>query len=488
MKKLSKALCLTMVATMALSTAACGGGGGLLGGGDDELELIQTGGREVVFEFLEAGFGKNPYIAIANGYMERHPDVQIVLYPNREIVGTTSNNLSSNTGVSDIYSYPYGNVMKTWIAEGWMEDLSALCQEETIDGRTMMESMTGNAAKSVSLENKVYAIPEYTNVTGFVYNMDLFEQYGWEVPQTTYELEQLCQRILADTNGKVAPITWCKEADGYLYFAVENWITQYEGVKNMDKFHEYSSIETYAVEDNEHGSVGTAKGLALENLVKFFLPMKEGGYAYDESRTTNNTDAQCKIIEGSAAMMLNGSWFENEMQLYLQDENIGLFAIPEMSDAVGTLLRSSTFESTDNKRVLSADYGAYYFIPTMAPNKEDAKDFLLYLSSEEACALYTQYSNAVRPFIYDTSESSELYGKVGSFGKTILSIADKFEIYSAASQSELALKGKGGLWPRGTRVESEIAAVGSSKNPKDYLDKDYLFVKNNWSDWQNLIK
>ena len=187
-------------------------------------------------------------------------------------------------------------------------------------------------------------------------------------------------------------------------------------------------------------------------------------------------------------MMLNGSWFENEMQLYLQDENIGIFAIPEMSDAVGTVLRSPTFESPENKRVLSAGYGAYYFIPSMAPNKQDAKDFLLYLSSEEACALYTQYSNAIRPFQYDTSESSTLYSKVGSFGKTVLSLADKFEIYSEASQSDLAMKGKGGLWPRGTRVESEIAAVGSSKNPKDYLERDYLFVKNNWADWQALIK
>lgn len=488
MKKISKVLCLAMVATTALSTTACGGSGGGLLGGEEGLELIQTGGREVVFEFLDAGFGKNPYIAVANGYMERHPDVQIVLYANREIVGTTSNNLSSNTGVSDIYSYPYGNVMKTWISEGWMEDLSDLCQEQTIDGRTMMESMTGNAAKSIALNGKVYGIPEYTSVTGFVYNIDLFEQYGWEVPNTTAELEALCEQITADTAGKVAPITWCKEAEGYLYFATENWMTQYEGVKNMDKFHEYSSIETYALTDNKDGSIGTAKQYALENLVKFFMPIKEGGYAYNESRTISNTNAQYKVIEGSAAMMLNGSWFENEMQLYLEDENIGIFAIPEMSDEAGTILRSATFESTDNKRVLSADYGAYYFIPSMALNKEDAKDFLLYLSSEEACALYTQYSNAVRPFIYDTSESSELYGKVGSFGKTVLKMADQFEIYSAASQSELALKGKANLWPRGARVESEITAVGSSKDPIYYLEKDYLFVKNNWADWQDMIK
>ena len=487
MKRFGKAVCLAMVAATALSTTACGGGAG---GGEDELELIITGGREVVFEFLDAGFGRNPYIAIANGYMERHPDVQILLQANREIVNTTAINLSANTGVSDIYSFPYSSMMKTWISEGWMEDISDVCAQQTIDGRTMLESMTGNAAKAVSYQDKIYAIPEYSSVTGFVYNQDLFESYGWEIPNTTAELEALCKKIIADTDGKVAPITWCKDAEGYLYFATENWMTQYEGVTNMDRFHEYSGIESYAVEDNDVGSIGTAKKLALENLVKFFLPIKEGGYAYNESRTISNTDAQCKIIEGSAAMMLNGSWFENEMQTYLEgmDVEIGLFAIPEISDAVGTVMRSPTFESKDNKRVLSADYGAYYFIPSMAPNKEDAKDFLLYLSSEEACTLYTQYSNAVRPFIYDTSENSALYSKVGAFGKSILKMADQFELHAAVSQSELTLKGKVSIWPRGSRVESEIMAANTSKDPISYLEKDYQFVKSNWADWQELIK
>ena len=56
MKKFSKALCLTMVATTALSMTACGGGGGSLGGGD-ELVLIQNkGGREVMPTISRLGY------------------------------------------------------------------------------------------------------------------------------------------------------------------------------------------------------------------------------------------------------------------------------------------------------------------------------------------------------------------------------------------------------------------------------------------------
>ncbi len=496
MKKTSKILSLVMASILSLSFVACGGGdnsGMGDGGGDERDELVlktnEGATKKVSFEYLQAGFGNDPYIAVANGYMERNPDVQIELIPNRQITSTTSNNLAANQGVADIYSYPYGNILKTWHSNGWLEDLTDLCAQQTIDGRTMLESMTGSAADSMKINDRIYAVPEYTSLTGFIYNIELFEQYGWQIPTTTAELKALCDQILADTNNSVAPIVWCSDAEGYLYFATENWISQYEGIQNMDKFYEFSSPETYAMETNSAGSIYDSKYLALENLVDFFMPMNEGGYAHNNSRTLHNAPAQLKVIDKSAAMMLNGSWFENEMALYLKEmpAKLGMFAVPELSDENGTVLRSATFTSEDDKRVVSADYGAYYFIPTSAANKEQAKDFLLYLSSEEACALYTQYSNAVRPFQYDVSKTSALYSKVGDFGKSVLEMADQHYLYAPVSNNALALKGKGGLWPRGKRVESEITQSGGSTDPNYYLQQDYNFVLSQWEDWMELI-
>lgn len=487
MKTLNKILSLSCAALVALSATACGVDLPSSGDGEESLELMKTGGREVIFEYLDAGFGNNPYIAVANGFMKRHPDVQIRTLANRQIAGTTANNLDSGTGVSSIYSYPY-DTMKTWIANGWIEDLTDLLDRETLDGRTMRESITGGAEKAISVNNKMYAVPEYTSVTGFIYNVALFEQYGWEVPNTTKELEELCKKILADTNNKVAPITWCKDAEGYLYFATENWISQYEGVANMEKFYEYESAEIYALEDNDAGSLYSAKYGALKNLVKFFLPMKEGGYAHDLSRTIDNTSAQYAVMEGTCAMMLNGSWFENEMSLYWGDEKIGMFPVPQLCDEEGEVMRASNYTAVEgDKRVLSANYGAYYFIPTAAPNKDDAKDFLLYLSSEEACEIYTQYSNAVRPFIYDCGKETELYQNASFFGKYVLEMADQYYLYSPVSNSALDLKGKAGLWPRGARVESEILAASADKNPLYWLQKDYNFAQSSWEDWLALI-
>ena len=487
MKKLSKVLSATLATSFVFAGVACGID---TNNSRTTLTLIETGGEPILFEYLDAGFGSDPYIAVANAFMEEHPEYQIVTIPNRQISGTTSTNLSANTDVSDIYSYPYGGPIRTWISKGWVEDLTDLCTtQKTLDNRTILESMTGNSAKSISRVDKatnerhIYAIPEYTSVTGFVYNIDLFEENGWKVPNTTKELEDLCKQILNEKGGKVAPIVWCDSADGYLYFATENWISQYEGIDNMNKFHEYASADVYALEDNEAGSIYSAKKASLEAVAKFFTSIKDGGYAHNDSEDLDNVNAQYAVIEGSAAMMLNGSWFENEMVQYLSDERIGMFPLPELSDSYGMPLRADGYTTEDNKRVLTADYGAYYFIPTMAPNKQGAKDFLLYLSSEKACSIYTQYSNAVRPFQYDMSKTSTLYSKVGVFGQSILDIGDQYYLYSVASDSDLAFKGLGGLWARGVRIEREVLGAGVGANVTLYLDKDYGHATKNWQDW-----
>ena len=485
MKKLSKVLCLAMVASFAATATACGGGGTSSADPNDTR-------REVVFEYLDAGFGDEPYVAVADAYMAQNPDVKITLYPNRGLRGGALGNqlATDNVAVSDIYAYQGATDVKGWAAKGYIADLTDLCNQQTLDGRTMKASMTGNAAESMTLDGKIYAIPEYTNVVGIVYNQDLFEQYNWEIPTTTKELEALCNKIISDTNGKVTPFTWCDDADGYLYFATENWIAQYAGIADLDKFYEYSSKEIYALEDNADGSLYTAKKNALNNLVKFFLP--ENDWTNAKSRETDFMDAQYGVIKGDYAMMLNGAWFENEMVLELsteqyKDRKLGMFAIPEISDASGAAMHSASYTTEGGKRVLSASYEAYYFIPEKAANKDDAKDFLLYLSSKEACEIYTEHANVVRPFDYDYGVNSEVYGKVSNFGKSVLKIADENYLYSATSNHALDWAGVAGMWPMGNRVERQMLGKDAVTNPDTYLTADYNYAKNNWDLWQQLI-
>lgn len=492
MNKITKLLSFSMAAaTMVCSMAGCFGGGGSSASGnvnadlDGSLTLTVNEGatKSVVFEYLDAGFGDDPYIAVANAYMAKNKDVQIYLLPNVEIDNTVNSALTTNTNVSDLYSFKSDKSIKSWGANGLVEDLSGLLKENTADGVTMEASMTGSSVNSVKHGDKVYGVPEYTNVNGFVYNVGLFEQYGWQIPQTTADLEALCKKIIADTNGSVSPIIWCEEAGGYLYFATENWISQSAGLDRMEKFYEFTSKDIYALEDNDAGSLYSAKKNALTNLMKFFLPTSE--YVYDDSSTEQFMNAQRKVLSGEAAMMLNGSWFQTEMAADMakdayKDAKIGMFAVPEMSDADGNALRMSGNDSND--RVLTASYGAYYFIPSAAPNKEEAKDFLLYLSSKEACALYTEYSNAIRPFDYDYSITSALYGKVSDFGKSVLKLADENVLFTPVALNPIYTYGAD-LWLWSGRIEGQIMRDKGSNDAAYYLGEDKKTADSKWDTW-----
>jgi ABC-type glycerol-3-phosphate transport system substrate-binding protein len=239
------------------------------------------------------------------------------------------------------------------------------------------------------------------------------------------------------------------------------------------------------VYDQGPNSLYASKKLALDNVEKFLTP--GNGWCYEKSRTEYFMDAQRKIIKGECAMMLNGSWFENEMHTELSDEKyadveIGMFPVPEMTDGVGNVLHAEGYTTVDNKRVLTSSFGAYYFIPANAPNKETAKDFLLFLSSEEACVEYTKYSNAVRPFTYNYGTSSAVYGEVSKFGKSVLKVASENYLYAPVYESVLGVIGKGRLWALEYRPESRIVAQ-SPESVADLLRAEAAQASAKWNDW-----
>lgn len=472
-KSIMKILCLAMAVLLMLSVTACGGSGD-----DDSAD----GRRILKWEVLKAGYGTAPYEAVANAFMEAHSDVLVKINFNPSITDTTGSRLESNTNLADVYSFKSMESIKRWVAQGWVEPLDDVYSAKLSTGATVSESMTGNAQEVCTYNGTAYAIPEYISVNGFVYNKSLFDQYGWAVPTTTTELEKLCKQILKDTDGAVSPIVYCGgAADGYLYFAVENWVYSYEGISNLDTFYAYEDAEVF------NPAQYKGKMYALQNLQKFFYD--EGNYTMTGSSGMTHIVAQSKLIQGQAAMMLNGSWFENEMSEVLAqnpDVEMAMFAIPEMSDPSGKVLHSDNYTTENDQQVIQSGYGAYYFIPSNAANKEDAKEFLRFLSEPETNALYTSYTNAIRPFDYDLSPDVESYANMSSFGKSVLELSSKNYLYAANVTNPIAIKGLTGFWSRGKTPYIDIRDGVESIN--DALQNDYDYARNNWDSWLSMVE
>ena len=470
MKKIIKTVSLAIAGLMSLSLAACGGGG-------DE------GGKRILkVEFLKAGFGLSGYEALAKAYMEYNPEVKVKLVPNYNINSDTETRLSANNNVSDVMCVRSQGDINRWDVKGWVEDLTSLYETEVSGGKTLLERMDFSASENSRMNDHYNSIPEYASVNGFVYNVKMFEQYGWEIPETTKDLEDLCEQILDDTNETVAPIVYCgAAADGYLYFATNNWITQYEGTVGLTEFYKFESPEVF----NPENSWG--KYYAMENLSKFFFGSEK--YCMPQCMAKDHIEAQTDFIMGKAAMMLNGMWFETEMKEILAEYpefELAMMKVPAVSDASGKVLHDDDY--IDEKPVISAGIGASWFIPSMANNKDDAKDFLLFISRPEQCELWTKKTNAIRPFDYEKDPNAAVYSQMSTFGKSILQMAKDNVMYNAYSHSPLALTGMLSVWPNGGNWNYKQYDNPSLYTPKYCLEKDYQIALENWDRWQELIK
>lgn len=464
----TKSILLASIVTMALS--ACG-----------NPSTADTR-RVVKFEFLRGGFGTEVYEALANAYMEQHPDVRISLVPNRDINSTTASKLEANSNLSDLYSVRSVLAIDQWVVKGLVYDLTDLYQSEIEDGKTLLNMMEAGAADYSFYNGHYYSIPEYTSVSGWVYNASLFAKYGWKIPTTTKEMENLCQQILTDTEGKVAPIVYCgAAADGYLYLATDSWMDSYAGVTNLDTFYRYESPEVF----NPSGEVSKAKRYAMDNLKKFF----GGDYVMKGSASKTHIIAQRDILQGNAAMMINGSWFENEMKAYMKDNpdlDLRMFASPSVSDESNHVLHSSSYTTEDDKPVIDAGIGASYFIPKNAHNVADALDFLKFINTSAMSELYTSMTNAIRPMQYNRDSASNVYAKMSNFGKSVLDIAKNNVLYLPRTHNAIAMRGYISLYPQGGYWNYKILNDPQTYTDDYCLQSDYEYVKSNWSAWQSL--
>ncbi len=473
MKKFVKYFSLVLVLMLAFACCAtlvaCGPGSEDDGDDGDGRRILKV-------EVLKGGIGEEPYRAVAEAFMKKHPDVLVKLNFNVNIISTTGARLENGNNVADVYSYRSIEAIKRWDISGWVENIDDVYSSTLSSGKTVSESMEGNAEAVCTYNGKHVCIPEYTNTEGFVYNATLFKKYGWQIPTTTKELEDLCKQILKDTNNKVAPIVYCgNAADGYLYYGESNWNYQYSGISDLDNFYSYSSAEVFAPANSQ------GKILGLEALKKFFFG--NNGYTMARSANKDHFTAQTNLINGEAAMMLNGSWFETEMSAVLKktDVELGMFPVPQLSDDEGNVLHSDTYTTVDNKRVIQGEYASYWFVPSMAANKDDAKEFLKFMSDPEVCELYTAASNNIRPLSYDKDPTSDVYKDMSTFGKSVLQMNIENYIYAPNVTSNIAIKGLTGYWARGSWPFYNVR--DGIETPAQVIQKDYDYAKQNWSKW-----
>ena len=205
-----------------------------------------------------------------------------------------------------------------------------------------------------------YIVPYVANAAGVLYNRDMFEEHGWEIPETWAEMTALCEEI---------------KAEGILpfYFGFKDIWTCLAPWNAMAV--ELSPSDT-AKQVNAGKTTFTKEYRELSEKYLQLLP-----YGPNDPFAYNYNDACTAFARGEAAMYPIGSYATPQILSVNPDLNIDSFVMP----------------ASDNKedRTLNSGIDLGFCVTADCKNMEAAYEVLDFLLADENLQKYIDAQNAV---------------------------------------------------------------------------------------------
>ena len=412
-------------------------------------------------ETINAGYGIEWLKQLEVKFEAANPGYDVNVVPSRDFDMAESflkSGPKNNTADIMIYQYPYYMSLVTQtLSDGSpiladLTDVYGKIAEGT--DKPVKERLDENMLNLFDYNNseKYYAFPTLNDTNGLTYNIQMFNNNGWEIPNTTDELFDLAETIRDNKSLNVKPFAWIP---GYWEYCTSVWWAQYEGLENYEKFYR----PDYSVNPNNPASGYNQKGREYSLSVLESLITPENNFSIDGCLSLEFSEIQTEYIKKEkAAMMPNGGWMVQEQDRSLGDK-FALMKLPvvsalgeklgitdaKLSETISYIdggevgekpsLTSKTgytadqiIETVREARYLNSSSIAYTnvaFVPAYSDAIDIAKKFLLYMTTTEAMQITFEYSGML-PLI-----SSEIYNldtsKMHAFNRS------KVELMEAAN-------------------------------------------------------
>lgn len=428
--------------------------------------LATAGGGDVfVIGVQEAGYGIEWIYTLAEKYTEETGvKVEILHDPTFNTKAETW--LATDSSEADLI-FTYDFVWQEYAMQGKIADLndvysytyetdeeSITFEEKLKDGIRAYGSLEYNGSKNY------YTVAWNDGASGIFYNYNLFEEYGWEIPETLDDLIALCDRIKTDTNGEIAPFSYTGQyASSYLNPLIYAWWAQYDGVDMYYRFFDYESTDVFLFEGRQK---------ALEALDSLNLKgLKQSGNATDASSSASHTEMQMQFVNGEAAMTICGAWLYNEM------EN----SMPVGFDM--RLMPTPYIDSEHKTRINYAYNGDMMYIPATSKHIDTARDFIKFIHRDENMLEYTRMTGTVMPFEYDFSS---IYDDSNDYLKSILDVIEQSTTIYFFSNAPIAYRGGAYVWPL-TGMNTYTDVIAGSKTAREQIIDNYNYAETQWQKW-----
>ncbi len=341
--------------------------------GDDVQE------QQLTVAAIETAYGAQMWTDVAAAFEAIHPGVSIELIVDKNLEDAISPSMKAGD-YPDVVHLGVGRpaaLTETLIKEQAILDITDVLSmnvpgEDITVSEKLIPGFTSTRITNPYGDGKTYLAPMFYSPCGLFYNAALFEEKGWEVPTTWDGMWELGEKAKAEG---IALFTY--PTTGY-FDALFYGLLNVTGGPTL-----FNAAMTY-----EEGIWTTDEAQKAFDIVEKLA-------SYTEATTPANANNenylknQQLILDNEALFMPNGTWVTGEMADAPRAEGFewGFTALPALDDT-------------------SDQYSYTFFeqawVPAAAKNPELAKEFISFLYSDEAAAIFAA-SNAVQP-IFDMTD------------------------------------------------------------------------------------
>ncbi|MFK4762328.1 ABC transporter substrate-binding protein [Microbacterium sp. ZW T5_45] len=217
-----------------------------------------------------------------------------------------------------------------------------------------------------SCEGRTSALPYSVMAASVIYNQEIFDQQGLDVPQTWDELIAVCEQLQA---AGITPFYGTFKDD---WTVGQGWYDYAIGgsVDIIDFFDEMNAEGTEVGADS---AVSFQKDFAepLDRMTEL-----ASTYVNEDAASRGYGDGNLAFSKGEAAMYLQGPWAFSEIAKTAPDLQLGTFPLPMTDDASDLAVR------------VNMDLAA--MIPEGSRHQDAARDFLEFLYEPENIEAYNE--------------------------------------------------------------------------------------------------
>lgn len=451
-KMFVRLLAVTFATATMLTGAACG----------NKPEPISKDPATLNVKIRKAGYGTTYIYELAEQFektFEAEGYKVNVLAPREDLVSSNvMRDIWSDSGVDvyfsdgftaqDLVTGDYGQTGADVTESVWNQ--KPIKFDGTEEELTIAEKLSMFDLSNAVYEDKVYGIPYACSFGVLAVNKKVLDSYELEIPQTTNEMFECAEVIMADAlDTGVFPFTFALTGNNYTNGTLGPWIAQAGGIAEYKSLMSFQDLEGKDMEKESY-KVFEYDGLekALEVVYHFFDPAMA---AYG-SGTQEVDAAQGQIMKGTAVFYSVGDWFFNEEYTRYSKYRNDVVAVnaPLMSTLGVELFTKYGFDAEQCDDVLSFigkratdgmlaeeikplvdaqfskdisiedvttvcqrrgitrnNMGAGLIISEKSTKKDLAAKFLRFCASTEAGSLFSQEARTSSPYSLDVPMTSE---------------------------------------------------------------------------------